>query len=164
MKKGGALKRREAMLWVLPPMFKPLNNLMCYNTGLMPVVKRSTSLYNNSLILHQCCKTLVARFSVSSPLVGNSLCPYMDVKCKTTSYITNLTRVRVTKETKSRQQWKKFMTNTWCRFIFKGIIFLNDCVKISTDSKGKEQARGEACLVMRLWGNISIHLQRELLV
>ena len=44
--------------------------------------------------------------SVSSPLVGNSSCPYMDVKCKTTNYITNLTRTRMTKETKSRQHCK----------------------------------------------------------
>ena len=50
--------------------------------------------------------TLLSLFPYHHPLVGNSSCPYMDVKCKTTNYITNLTRVRVTKETKSRQHCK----------------------------------------------------------
>ena len=35
------------MLPVLPPMFKPVNNLICCKTGLMWVVKRATSLFNS---------------------------------------------------------------------------------------------------------------------
>ena len=33
------------MLHVLPPMFKPVNNLICCKTGLMWVVKCATSLF-----------------------------------------------------------------------------------------------------------------------
>ena len=36
-----------AMLRVLPPMFKPVNNLICCKTGLMWMVKRATSLFNS---------------------------------------------------------------------------------------------------------------------
>ena len=36
-----------AILRVLPPMFKPVNNLICCKTGLMWVVKRATSLFNS---------------------------------------------------------------------------------------------------------------------
>ena len=35
------------MLRVLPPMFKPVNNLICCQTGLMWVVKHATSLFNS---------------------------------------------------------------------------------------------------------------------
>ena len=35
------------MLGVLPPMFKPVYNLICCKTGLMWVVKRATSLFNS---------------------------------------------------------------------------------------------------------------------
>ena len=38
---------RIAMLDVLPPTFKPVNNLTCCNTGLMWVVKRATLLFNS---------------------------------------------------------------------------------------------------------------------
>ena len=34
------------MLRVLPPTFKPINNLICCKTGLMWVVKRATLLFN----------------------------------------------------------------------------------------------------------------------
>ena len=49
------------MLRVLPRTFKPVNNLICCKTGLMWVVKRTTSLYNSfsSSVARQ-----VARFSV----------------------------------------------------------------------------------------------------
>ena len=48
-----------AMLRVLPSTFKPVNNLICYKTGLMWGVKRATSLFN------LCCSNVarqVARF------------------------------------------------------------------------------------------------------
>ena len=35
------------MLRVLPPMFKPVNNLVCCKTGLMWEVKHATSLFNS---------------------------------------------------------------------------------------------------------------------
>ena len=35
------------MLRILPPMFKPVNNLIFCKTGLMWVVKRATSLFNS---------------------------------------------------------------------------------------------------------------------
>ena len=35
------------MLRVLPPMFKPVNNLICCKTGFMWVVKRVTWLFNS---------------------------------------------------------------------------------------------------------------------
>ena len=35
------------MLRVLPPTFKPVNNLICCKTGLMWVVKRAISLFNS---------------------------------------------------------------------------------------------------------------------
>ena len=35
------------MLRVLPPTFKPVNNLICCKTGLVWVVKRITSLFNS---------------------------------------------------------------------------------------------------------------------
>ena len=35
------------MLRDLPPMFKPVNNLICCKTGFMRVVKRTTSLFNS---------------------------------------------------------------------------------------------------------------------
>ena len=38
---------RIAMLGVLPPTFKPVNNLTCCKTGLMWVVKRATLLFNS---------------------------------------------------------------------------------------------------------------------
>ena len=37
-----------AMLYVLPPVFKPVNKLICCKTGLMWVVKRAISLFNSS--------------------------------------------------------------------------------------------------------------------
>ena len=49
------------MLRVLPPMFKPVNNLICCKTGLMWVVKRATSLFNSfcsnvaKQVAHFCC-------------------------------------------------------------------------------------------------------------
>ena len=36
-----------AMLRILPPMFKPVNNLICCQTGLMWVVKHTTLLFNS---------------------------------------------------------------------------------------------------------------------
>ena len=36
-----------AMLRILPPMFKPVNNLICCQTGLMRVVKCTTLLFNS---------------------------------------------------------------------------------------------------------------------
>ena len=35
------------ILRVLPPMFKPVNNLICCKTGFMWVVKRATSVFNS---------------------------------------------------------------------------------------------------------------------
>ena len=54
------------MLCVLPPMFKPVNNLICCKTGFMWVVKRATSLFisfcsNVSKLVE---RFFVARFSV----------------------------------------------------------------------------------------------------
>ena len=43
------------MLRILPPMFKPVNNLICCQTGLMWVVKHTNTAIQ--LILKQCCKT-----------------------------------------------------------------------------------------------------------
>ena len=37
----------KVMLRVLAPTFKPVNNLICYKTGLMWVFKRATSLFNS---------------------------------------------------------------------------------------------------------------------
>ena len=54
------------MLGVLPPTFRPVNNLIFCKTGLMWVVKRNITI---QLLLQQCCKTsctfFVARFSVT---------------------------------------------------------------------------------------------------
>ena len=50
------------MLRVLPPTFKPVNNLICCKTGLMWVVKLATSQFN--LVLQQCCKTSYMFFVV----------------------------------------------------------------------------------------------------
>ena len=38
---------KNVQLRVLPPTFKPVNNLICCKTGLMGVVKRATSLFNS---------------------------------------------------------------------------------------------------------------------
>ena len=71
------------MLRVLPPTFKPLNNLICCKTGLIGWLKRATSLFNSNLVprarliqlvLQQCCKTsctfFVVRFSVPYELTN----------------------------------------------------------------------------------------------
>ena len=55
-----------AMLHVLPPTFKHVNNLICCKTGLMWVAKRAIAPFNS--FCRWCCKTsctfFVARFSV----------------------------------------------------------------------------------------------------
>ena len=44
-RKNGQQTSLIAMLRVLPPMFKPVNNLICCKTGLMWRVKRATLLF-----------------------------------------------------------------------------------------------------------------------
>ena len=55
------------MLRVLPPMFKPVNNLICCKTGFMWGVKCATSLFISfcSNVAKQVARFFVARFSVS---------------------------------------------------------------------------------------------------
>ena len=52
------------MLRVLPPMFKPVNNLICCKTGLMWVVKRAISLFNSfcSSVARQVARPLLSVF------------------------------------------------------------------------------------------------------
>ena len=52
------------MLRVLPPMFKPVNNLICCKTGLMWVVKRAISLFNSfcSSVARQVARPLLPVF------------------------------------------------------------------------------------------------------
>ena len=58
------------MLRVLPPMVKPVSNLICCKTGFMWVVKRATSLFDSfcSNVAKQVAGFFVARFSVPLPL------------------------------------------------------------------------------------------------
>ena len=58
------------MLRVLPPMFKPVNNLICCKTGFMLVVKRATLLFDSfcSNVAKQVAGVFFARFSVPLPL------------------------------------------------------------------------------------------------
>ena len=52
------------MLRVLPPIFKPVNNLICCKTGLMWVVKRTISLFNSfcSSVARQVARPLLPVF------------------------------------------------------------------------------------------------------
>ena len=53
---------------VLQPMFKPVNNLICCNTGLMWIAKRATSLFNSgfaAMLQDKLDFFFAARFSAS---------------------------------------------------------------------------------------------------
>ena len=54
------------MLRVLPPKFKPVNNLICCKTGFMWMVKRATSLFNSfcSNVAKQVARFLLPVFPV----------------------------------------------------------------------------------------------------
>ena len=88
-------------------------------------------------------RCLLPAFSV---LVGNSSRPYMDVKCKTTNYITNLTRVCMTIKKQSRDSSANIHDKYVVQIYFQR-RYLFKCVKISTDSKGKNNLVGKPGMI-----------------
>ena len=75
------------MLLVLPPTFKPANNLICCKTGLIWLVKGATSLFNSfcSMRLHVFCCQSLGTFSLTKS-------PSQYGSCLTICKFTSLTR------------------------------------------------------------------------